>query len=80
MFEYFKKMIKLLYFKSSKGIAFNVMTKHVDWEREDLFHLPFDLLASFLKSEISRNYIIRNDYGLFEYTVYLFKEPVTWQR
>ena len=80
MYEYFKKMIKLLYLKTNKGIAFNVMTKHVDWEREDLFHLPFDLLATFLKSEISRNYIIRNDYGLFEYTVYLFKEPNTWHR
>lgn len=80
MFGYFKKVIKLLYLKTNKGIAFNVMTKHVDWEREDLFHLPFDLLASFLKSEISSNYIIRNDYGLFEYTVYLFKEAGTWHR
>jgi SAM-dependent methyltransferase len=80
MFEYFKRMIELLYLKANKGIAVNLMTKHVDWEREDLFHLPFDLLASFLKSEISPNYVIRNDYGLFEYTVYLFKEPVTWHR
>jgi hypothetical protein len=56
------------------------MTKHVDWEREDLFHLPFDLLASFLKREVSRNFIVRNDYGLFEYTVYLFKHPDTWRR
>lgn len=80
MFEYFKKMIKVLYFKSNRGIAFNVMTKHVDLERKDLFHLPFDLLAYFLKSEISRNFIVRNDYGLFEYTVYLFKEPFTWHR
>jgi len=70
----------LLFLKTNRGIAFNVMTKHVDWEREDLFHLPFDLLASFLKSEISHNYIIRNDYGLFEYTIYLFKKPNTWQR
>jgi SAM-dependent methyltransferase len=80
MFEYFKKMISVLYTKSSKGLAFNVMTKHVDWEREDLFHLPFDLLASFLKKEISNNFIIRNDYGLYEYTVYLFKESRTWQK
>jgi SAM-dependent methyltransferase len=80
MFEYFKKMLRLLYLKTNKGIAFNVMTKHVDWEREDLFHLPFDELVIFLKSEISRNFIIRNDYGLFEYTVYLFKEPNIWHR
>jgi SAM-dependent methyltransferase len=80
MFEYFKKMIRMLYSKINKGIAFNVMTKHVDWERDDLYHLPFDVLAAFLKSEITRSFIIRNDYGLFEYTVYLFKESSTWRR
>lgn len=80
MFEYFKRLIKALYLKTTTGIAFNVISKHVDWEREDLFHLPFDILGSFLKSEISPNYIIRNDYGLFEYTVYLFKDPGTWHR
>jgi hypothetical protein len=80
MFEYFKNLIRAIFIKTNCGIAFNVMTKHVDWEREDLFHLPFDLLVSFLKREVSSNLIIRNDYGLFEYTVYLFKEPNTWHR
>jgi SAM-dependent methyltransferase len=80
MFEYFRKMIKTIFVKSNFGIAFNVMTKHVDWERDDLFHLPFDLLSQFLKEEVSSNFIIRNDYGLYEYTVYLFKEPNTWQK
>lgn len=80
MFEYFKNLIRAIFLKTNYGIAFNVMTKHLDWEREDLFHLPFDLLASFLKREVSGNFIIRNDYGLFEYTVYLFKEPDIWQR
>jgi SAM-dependent methyltransferase len=80
MFDYFKSVIRSLFLKTNFGLAFNVMTKHVDWEREDLFHLPFDLLVSFLKSDLSRNFIIRNDYGLFEYTVYLFKEPNAWLR
>lgn len=80
MFDYFKNLIKTIFLKANYGIAFNVMTKHVDWEREDLFHLPFDLLASFLKKEASRNFIIRNDYGLFEYTVYLFNESYEWHK
>lgn len=80
MFEYFKKLIRAIFLKANYGIAFNVMTKHVDWEREDLFHLPFDLLILFLKKEVSKNFIIRNDYGLFEYTVYLFEEPNIWHR
>lgn len=80
MFNYFRKMIKRIFLRSRYGIAFNVMSKHVDWEREDLFHLPFDMLVSFLKEEISRHFVIRNDYGLYEYTVYVYKKPNQWHK
>lgn len=73
MMLYFQKMISVIYKHANKGVAFNVMSKHVDWERDDLFHLPFDTLAEFLKKEISSNFIIRYDYGLYEYTVYVYK-------
>jgi len=73
MLNYFKKIIKICFLKVNYGLVFNVMSKHVDWERKDLFHLPFDTLATFLKQEITRNYVIRNDYGLYEYTVYLYR-------
>jgi SAM-dependent methyltransferase len=73
MFTYFKRLVKKVFEKAEVGIAFNVMSKHVDWEREDLFHLPFDELAAFLKQELTRNFIIRNDYGLYEYTTYVYR-------
>ena len=73
MLDYFKKMIRTIFVKSNKGIAFNVMSKQVDWEKDYLFHLPLDTLAFFLTKEISRNFVIRNDYGLYEYTVYIYK-------
>jgi SAM-dependent methyltransferase len=58
------------------GFAFNVMTKYLDWEREDLFHLPLDTVAAFISSEIGRAFVIRHDYGLFEYTVYVYKDSL----
>lgn len=73
MFEYFEQMICLIYRYCNKGIAFNVMSKQVDWEIDTLFHVPLDDMANFLTKKISRNFIIRNDYGLYEYTVYLYK-------
>jgi SAM-dependent methyltransferase len=73
MFEYFQKLITATFAKVNVGIAFNVMSKAVDWEREDLFHMPADMLIQFLTQKLSRNFIIRNDYGLYEYTVYLYK-------
>lgn len=74
MFSFFKKMIKIIFTKhTNKGFAFNVMSDNVDWKREDLFHLSLDKLTKFLRNGISNNYIIRNDYGLYEYTVYVYK-------
>jgi SAM-dependent methyltransferase len=73
MWDYFKKMIRTVFIKANKGIAFNVMSKQVDWEKDFLFHLPLDMLAFFLSKELTRNYVIRNDYGLYEYTTYVYK-------
>ena len=73
MFDYFKLVLGKVYKNVIRGIAFNVMSKNVDWEREDLFHLSLDKLTSFLVAEISRNFVIRNDYGLYEYTVYVYR-------
>ena len=69
MWHYFTKMIINIYEKCNIGFAFNVMSKNVDWERDDLFHVSYDLLADFLCKNLIRNYIFRNDYGLYEYTV-----------
>ena len=57
------------------GIAFNVMNAHVDWQRDDLFHWPFDALAGFLRREVSPHYALRGDYGLYEYTCIVRRHP-----
>ncbi|MFA0557974.1 MULTISPECIES: class I SAM-dependent methyltransferase [unclassified Vibrio] len=73
MFSFFQAVLTRVFKKVNTGMAFNVMSKNVDWERDDLFHLSLDLLTEFLSKNISRKYIIRNDYGLYEYTVYVYK-------
>ncbi|MCM3875989.1 MAG: class I SAM-dependent methyltransferase [Thermoanaerobaculia bacterium] len=73
MFSYFRQALTKIFSLTDVGVAFNVISKEVDWERQDLFHLPFDLLAAFLSSELTRNFVIRNDYGLREYTTYVYR-------
>lgn len=73
MWDYFTQMITKVYSLCYKGVAFNVMSKQVDWEREDLFHVSLDKLASFLCLNVTRDFVIRNDYGLYEYTVHIYK-------
>lgn len=75
MEEFAFAMIKRAFDSCRVGIAFNVMSSHVDWKREDLFHLSFDSLASFLSSEVSRHFTFRADYGLYEYTAYVYRHP-----
>jgi SAM-dependent methyltransferase len=73
MSGFFQRMLVTVFQFARKGVAFNVMNKHVDWERDDLFHLAFDEMAGFVIRNLTRNFVIRNDYGLFEYTVYLYR-------
>ncbi len=73
MWLFVRNVISILWSRTRRGLAFNVMSTHVDWERDDLFHLPFDDLADFLTDKVSRNFIFRNDYGLFEYTAYVYR-------
>jgi hypothetical protein len=73
MMAFFTALVTRLFPLAKVAIAFNAMTKHVDWERDDLFHLPFDTLAAFLKRDVSRRFVIRSDYGLYDYTTYVYR-------
>jgi SAM-dependent methyltransferase len=73
MWEYFTSLLTIVFSKCKKGIAFNVMSKHVDWERSDLFHVSLDKLGDFIYKNLSKDFVFRYDYGLFEYTTYIYK-------
>ena len=73
MFEYMKNMVLTVFGKARKGVVFNVMSKEVDWEDEGNFYLSFDQLEEFLKKKVSTDFIFRTDYGLYEYTAYVYK-------
>jgi hypothetical protein len=73
MVDYFEATVTRLFIRTRIGIAFNVISKHVEWEREDLFHVPFDVLASTLVRDVSRKLTFRHDYGLFGYTTYVYR-------
>ena len=73
MFEHMTKLVSLVFSNVNKGIMFNVMSKQVDYERDDLFHLSIDKLSWFVKEHLSRKFVIRHDYDLWDYTVYILK-------
>ena len=77
MFTYFCTVIEKSFAFCKQGLAFNVRSELTERLDHDLFHLSMDKLAQFLNQKISRNFIIRHDYGLEEYTVYVCKRLST---
>lgn len=74
MWHFFTSTIKALWQMTDKTLSFNLMSKNVDWERDDLFHVSLDQLTEFLCKHLSRNFVIDNNYGLYEYTVHVYKQ------
>jgi 2-polyprenyl-3-methyl-5-hydroxy-6-metoxy-1,4-benzoquinol methylase len=58
------------------GIAFNMMSDQVDFRSPRLFYSNPGEVFEFCQRELSRFVTIRHDYPLYEYTVYVYREPV----
>ncbi|MBL4810822.1 MAG: class I SAM-dependent methyltransferase [Rhodobacteraceae bacterium] len=75
MWAFMTEMATAMWAMADKGIAFNLMSAVVDWQRDDLFHVEIDRLLGFLYPLAGRHVVIRADYGLYEYTVYVYRAP-----
>ncbi len=73
MKRYWERMTIVAFAHARRGIAFNVMSTIVDWRRDDLFHLPFDVLARSVAKNLSRHFVVRHDYQAYEYTTYVYR-------
>jgi len=75
MFAYAASVLRRVVPAAQVGVAFNVMSKQPEWGSDALFEVPVDEMLAFLAREFGRHVVIRRDYGLYEYTVYLYREP-----
>ena len=72
MFAFMRSVLDRLVKVARRGVAFNVMSSLVDWEREDLFHVEPSRIAD-LAGVFGRRFVIRHDYPLYEFTTYLYR-------
>jgi SAM-dependent methyltransferase len=75
MWAYFERLFGRVYESCDVGVAFNVMSTLVDWQSDTLFHPDPARMIAFLGRSISRHVVMRNDYGLYETTYYVFRQP-----
>ena len=75
MDAYLRRLLPVVFRSCRVGLAFNVMSKAVDWEGDALFHPDPGALLDFISRALTRHFVVRNDYGLHETTCYLFRAP-----
>ena len=74
MFKFLKKILKISYAKANKGIAFNVMSELVEWKNKGNFYLSIEKITKFINQYLSNSFIINHQYGLYEYTIFIYKK------
>ncbi len=72
--EFVKPAIEKMYRLCKKGIIFSILPFNVEYRYRRLFYPRANLFFKFLDS-LSKNYVLRRDYGLYEITVYVYKTP-----
>lgn len=74
MNEFANKLIKKMYFLCGTGIVFNVMSTHVNFQKDNLYYRNPSELMSWCMSEISPHIKLDAAYPLtYEYTMYVYK-------
>jgi len=73
MFAYVSAVLRRAFALAGRGLAFNVMSADLGWQQWYLFHAPADRMSALVRAELTENFVIRADYGLTDYTLYLYR-------
>jgi len=71
------QLIRKMFALCKRGIAFNIMTTKVNYFSNNLYYRNPAELFSWCIGEITPHIKIDHAYPLYEYTVYLYREPVS---
>jgi SAM-dependent methyltransferase len=69
------KLIHRMFELCKRGVAFNVMTTKVNYVVDNLYYRNPAEMLSWCIDEVTRHVRIDHAYPLYEYTVYLYREP-----
>ena len=69
--SYVAQMLTKFLVVSKVGIAVDFMSTHVDFQHENAFHCPQELVVNTIRN-FTRRFVIRNDYLDFEFMAYAY--------
>ena len=73
---YVKRQLEIMFAQSARGLAFNLLTTYVDWKTAQLFYADPTAYFDFCKTRLSRYVTLSHDYGLFEWTLLVTRDPL----
>tara|TARA_B100001057_G_scaffold493750_1_gene588912 strand:- start:6218 stop:6847 length:630 start_codon:yes stop_codon:yes gene_type:complete len=73
MLKFVKNILKISASKAKIGISFNVFSESADWKDKKLFYLNLKTITDFICKHIGNKFIVNHDYGLYEYTIFIYK-------
>jgi SAM-dependent methyltransferase len=76
MDQFAARLIRRLFSLCTIGVAFNVMTTKVNYFANNLYYRNPAELLSWCLSEITPHIKLDHSYPLYEYTIYLYRNPV----
>lgn len=71
--QYILETLNHMFKYSKKGIAFNFLTKYVDWEEDNLYYANPSYYFEFCKNKLSKKVSLVHDYDLYEFTIHVLK-------
>jgi hypothetical protein len=74
MWTYTQEFLKAAWNLCERGLAFNVMSSYVDYQKDFLFHLPVETAITFICENLSRRFVVNHmNYGLYEYMMFVYR-------
>ncbi len=77
-YDFAEKILRTCYEMSKKGVAIDFLTSYVDYKIDFAFYYEPEKIFSICKS-ITKRVMLRHDYPLFEFCIYLFPDFKGWR-
>lgn len=71
--RYLQALVQNAYRMCQKGLAFNVVSPFVDFYLPELYYANLGKIVNFVNDNMSRFFVIKHDYALFEMTFYVYR-------
>jgi SAM-dependent methyltransferase len=80
MDDFANRLIRRMFTLCERGVGFNVMTTKVNYFSHNLYYRNPAELFAWCMSELTRHIKLDHAYPLYEYTLYLYRQPVDLQK